>query len=354
MPQCKECCCDLRDNYSRTVGRPSKYCSEECKASSRRRASAASKKRPKQFVCEKCGKSFTACLKRAFCSKECRYSPDSSGTQAECMRCGTSFKRKAAGQRFCSYACGRRRPKVYYCKNCGEKYTVKNRSRNAFKFCSRECAFEARRLKKSAAIRPIEVTKAIAKWFLSWGEDVWPRTGECALCKSAVTRRNGDDRVADLCNACHKPVRLCADCCGQAEKYSPFCLECTQRRMRASRRSARKSRRRKNGHEGTHRRRCRKYGAPYTPVKKSDVFSRDKWRCKLCGVKLLRKHETILGTNTPHPRCPTIDHIVPLCHGADSPGHCIENLQACCWECNTLKSAEDNDSFAASLATRVH
>jgi 5-methylcytosine-specific restriction endonuclease McrA len=87
-------------------------------------------------------------------------------------------------------------------------------------------------------------------------------------------------------------------------------------------------------------------------VTRSAVMDRDGWECQLCGSPLLESFCKIPGTNTPHPRSPTIDHIIPLSHGAASPGHVFDNCQAACWQCNCQRGAESVDSFARRKATR--
>ena len=110
----------------------------------------------------------------------------------------------------------------------------------------------------------------------------------------------------------------------------------------------------KHGNDCTFRQRCKKYGCPYTKVSKQAVMERDDWKCRLCGHKLLDKFTTVIGTRTPHPRSPTIDHVVPLSFGPSSPGHVFDNCQAACWKCNCERGTEDADSFAARKATQLH
>lgn len=82
-------------------------------------------------------------------------------------------------------------------------------------------------------------------------------------------------------------------------------------------------------------------------------MNRDKWKCQLCGDNLLDRYTTIMGTRTPHPRSPTIDHIVPLSFGPTSPGHVFDNCQAACFECNSHRGTKSIDSFVPRNATAV-
>lgn len=95
------------------------------------------------------------------------------------------------------------------------------------------------------------------------------------------------------------------------------------------------------------------YSVPYTKVSKVAVMERDGWRCVFCGTRLLNKYTTLLGSRTPHPRSPTIDHIVPLSFGPGTPGHVFDNCQAACWACNCERGTEDVDSFAARKAAAI-
>jgi 5-methylcytosine-specific restriction protein A len=55
------------------------------------------------------------------------------------------------------------------------------------------------------------------------------------------------------------------------------------------------------------------------------VIERARGRCTYCGRRV--KPENFV-----------IDHIHPVCAGGRSV---LQNLAACCWECNTAKGAED-------------
>jgi hypothetical protein len=74
--------------------------------------------------------------------------------------------------------------------------------------------------------------------------------------------------------------------------------------------------------------------ALYSPVGdgiRTRIFCRDSFLCKLCGSRTLRSKKV------PHPRAPTIDHIIPRSLGGSNAE---TNLQTACFECNSLKSAK--------------
>jgi hypothetical protein len=310
-------------------------------------------KQPKQTTCGRCGELFLTEHGRRFCSKRCQYDGRGEivGDARPCSRCGKPFKGKPS-QKFCSRACAHT-PTIYTCLCCESPFKRKiykggNYSRQT-KYCSRECAFEARRRKLPAAQRPLEVAGRIAGWFLSWGDDAWPVITRCRDCGRKLRTARQDECVRTACQACSAPPRRCAKCGCAASKYSPYCEPCAEQSRSEARRRARKKRRWKCNV----RKRCRRYGAPYTPVSRKKILDRDKWKCQICGVKLLPRFTKMLGTGSPHPRCPTVDHIIPICLGKASPGHVGSNLQAACWECNCLKSDKPLHSFVPRYTTSL-
>jgi 5-methylcytosine-specific restriction endonuclease McrA len=77
------------------------------------------------------------------------------------------------------------------------------------------------------------------------------------------------------------------------------------------------------------RKRARRAGVQYQPINRTKLFTRDGWRCQICGVKtpkaLRGKHED---------RSPELDHRVPLALGG---AHTWENIQLACRKCNGAK-----------------
>lgn len=77
-------------------------------------------------------------------------------------------------------------------------------------------------------------------------------------------------------------------------------------------------------------RRARKLDAFIEYVDRQQVFEHDGYRCHLCRRKTLRTKQV------PHPRAPTIDHIVPLSRGGK---HEYVNCRTACFLCNAQKNA---------------
>lgn len=343
--------------------RPRKYCSPKCL----RRSSKPAKS--KQFECKRCGVQFASTYRKDYCNKRCRW-PRQVGDTAACAVCRGPFQTLRRGHKFCSDTCrdeairqlgartaerNRARAKRYCCQNCGRQFVPKNKSRCAYKFCSRDCAFEARRLKKQCAKRPIYAYRAMASWFLAWGDDQWPRISLCECGCSFVSQASDVSEQHSSCTRCrNKKHKMCPDCGGSLSHGRWLCTPCAAVRKKASRRKQKREHRMKHGNDCTFRQRCKKYGCPYTKVSKQAVMERDDWKCRLCGHKLLDKFTTVMDTRTPHPRSPTIDHVVPLSFGPSSPGHVFDNCQAACWQCNCERGTEAADSFAARKATQLH
>jgi len=76
------------------------------------------------------------------------------------------------------------------------------------------------------------------------------------------------------------------------------------------------------------RRRAVKRLAFVAPVYRTRIFKRDKWTCQLCGKKVKR------DAVAPHPRSPSLDHILPLSLGGT---HEPANVQLACFLCNSIK-----------------
>lgn len=76
------------------------------------------------------------------------------------------------------------------------------------------------------------------------------------------------------------------------------------------------------------RRRASLRGATVERFDDTEIFMRDNWRCGICG------NPTNRTAKVPHPKAPTIDHLIPLAVGGD---HVRTNVQCACFLCNSLK-----------------
>lgn len=322
------------------------YCSDKC----RHPGKYAAQK------CDRCGVEFHSRYKRRFCSRRCQYNGAGQkfGDDKKCEGCGRAFRPKKRIARFCSKKCAKPARK-FKCLNCGVEFAKKRYKSGAYscqyKYCGRPCAFEARRLKKPCAVRPLDLAAKLQKWFFSWGDDVWPQERKCSDCGVIILLRSEADVGKTKCRDCKAGVTRACIGCGSLDlrPYYKRCVACWATNSRRVKQSLRRNRRAKHGHESTIRARCRKHGAIYTPVSKSLIYRRDGWQCQLCLEPLLPKYTTIAvnGGFTVHDRSPTIDHVFPLSMGAASPGHVPHNVVACCHACNSKKSASDPTGWAS-------
>lgn len=336
----------------RGLGNVRLYCSPECK----RRVAAARERARCVRACVRCGATFRGSAGKQFCSDSCRW-PERPPIQ--CVACGVEIKSPQLGQRCCSKACvgkltaerNKARGKRFTCLNCNRLYHPKNRSRCSFKYCSRDCAFEARRLKKPCAARPLELGAKLAAWFLAWGGDYFPHVYKCCECGAALRHRKDAPRLEKCLSCRSRKDRVCVDC-GSPELAVPLarrCELCRRRAKDAAKKRGKKKGRRVHGSDSI-RSRCRRHNAPYTPVSRKKILDRDDWMCQLCGMRLLPRY-TRLTDGGVHGLSPTIDHIIPLARGPDGPGHVESNCQAACFGCNAEKRDTDPDSFAVHKAT---
>lgn len=78
------------------------------------------------------------------------------------------------------------------------------------------------------------------------------------------------------------------------------------------------------------RRRAQKLDAASDPYTRTEIFERDGWCCRICGEMIDRR------TKWPHPRSPTVDHIIPLSRGGTD---LRTNVQTAHARCNLRKHA---------------
>ncbi len=84
------------------------------------------------------------------------------------------------------------------------------------------------------------------------------------------------------------------------------------------------------------KRRAQKSKVVCEPVCRWKIYKRDKFKCYICGVKVLP------GASNSNYRQATLDHVVPLQLG----GHHAEyNLRCCCKRCNSKKGGRRLSEF---------
>jgi 5-methylcytosine-specific restriction endonuclease McrA len=80
-----------------------------------------------------------------------------------------------------------------------------------------------------------------------------------------------------------------------------------------------------------HRARAKKYGSFYIHFDVRLIYQRDGYKCKMCGVKVVKGHN---NRGEYRKNLASIDHIIPLSMGGP---HSPENCQTLCVECNSKK-----------------
>lgn len=209
------------------------------------------------------------------------------------------------------------------CKACGKTYYPKTKHRVTF--CSRGCAHQWQRVealaRSPAAVVTYRRTCTICEARFSTSKkarlrcrkcrkkanpDYSPVKGsarQCRLCGSSFIAMSGDAFSSSM--YCSKP---CKNAWARTQPWYKEMQRAAKARRRAARRGAKVS-----GH-----------------FKPADIFERDGWRCKNCGVRTPKKLRGSYLSNAPE-----LDHIVPISKGGE---HSRVNVQCLCRKCNSSKS----------------
>jgi hypothetical protein len=235
---------------------------------------------------------------------------------------------------------------VRKCEECGKEFRRKRkvapdgRIVDGARFCSKACYGKSRsRRSRERSAMPAAVAGRLAghlaEWFGSWERQriIRPAVHSCGRCGRRSQRKSS---------------RFCSDEC-QFPEGMIACSSCGSETLGRVGRSGRcseckRKERKRHKKSGSHRKRCRSKGLPHDPrVTLSRVRQRDRGRCRACGCLTLEvytfRHSPLFGETEADPRSPTIDHIVPLKHPANTRhGHTMDNTQLLCWVCNSGKS----------------
>lgn len=220
-------------------------------------------------------------------------------------------------------------PPAVECQGCGERFRPKQRRYSTY--CSRRCAyrhqFQWDAQMASGNFRSSPLTIKACK---TCGGQFIARPTSRLYCSETCSYRT-------LIAA---PSEHTCDDCGLSfvsdwgDKRTRFCSQ------KCGKRYVRRQRRRRHGHRNKHRRRARAAGVEHEPISRRKVLERDDWRCGICGGRISKT------VKYPHPRSPSLDHIVPIAKGGP---HLYRNVQAAHFKCNTLKS----DGVAATDQLRL-
>lgn len=249
-----------------------------------------------------------------------------------CAVCGESFPLTKSWRKYCSAKCGRKGAPsaamvTVTCCICGTSVQrMKRHATDRDTICSETCSTELKRRNLTGRVVPPRRSDLPAdhpaRWILGqWSSPL--RYYECIDCGGLACY---DERQAwaSRCARCRyrQPARFVSCTCSHCG--CPFIAD-----KQAFVSHFRFCSRRCGARNAEARRRARKRDAFVENVVRSYIFERDGYCCQICGKKLA------MTKVAPHPKAPTLDHIVPLAQGGT---HERSNVQAAHFICNALKS----------------
>ena len=259
------------------------------------------------------------------------------------------------------------------CKHCGSEFIQKSINHN---YCSDECRSEVKKERDRERAKRPEIKQrnlqSVKKFYLEnpnlrsekYFENKYPNyvyselsdldkeilklqhksckvfiihCKECGIHKVVKFEHKHRNRVNYFCEKCIKGKRMIGwkhpfknKFCGKCGKQfngkgcAIYCSNCKDELKRIQKRTYRKF----IGRD--FKTRCKKLKLEYQHINVFKVFSRDKWRCQLCGIKTPKR---LRGKNVFN--SPELDHIIPLSKGGS---HLPHNVQCLCRRCNNKKS----------------
>lgn len=199
--------------------------------------------------------------------------------------------RKAEARGWCKkhynhYRYPDRHKRVRDCQTCGTTYTT---GRADGRFCCYPC------------------------------RDAWRRSAEGDLGRFSASRR---DRILTRLAVAARGTA------GTAVFVEGPCADCGKRTVRTFNSTSRHCSTvcKQRGHSRQRRRWIAE--ATVEPVNALPIYKRDRWRCQIC------KRKVRTDVVWPHPRFPTLDHVVPVSQGGS---HTAANLRLACFRCNTAR-----------------
>lgn len=213
-------------------------------------------------------------------------------TPIECPQCARTFTPGRTTQTYCTKACSREASRRYAtCPDCGKRLGCYRSER-----CT-PCAMRRRNGWQGG------------RELVHLAGDI-PPLPKKRKPRAPKARRNERVWYSGMCAHCGK---------GYADIYwrSTCSAECSEQHAKAVR------------NEAKLRRRALMRDAYISPVNRRQLFERDNWTCQIC-------HEPVERDKVvPHPKAPTIDHVIPLARGGT---HEMANAQCADFLCNATKS----------------
>lgn len=256
------------------------------------------------------------------------------GHDAVCLVCAKPFRsvRKSSGTwtQTCSRACGmdhrygagrtrqRSRAGERLCEVCGREYTP---SYGEQRTCSRACGTKINRYNQRGSAKK-----------------VWPsfliHLYQCTQCGAWFTARHKRGTCSPACEREVNRLRSLAynkTRPGYKGRAAAPCLTCGEGSYPYPRRNCASCKRKiisQRKRRDKRRRRALTLGVATEPYTLAQIAERDHHRCALC-------HKRVAMTQVvPHPKAPTIDHLLPLACGGDDTR---ANVALAHFSCNVYK-----------------
>lgn len=256
-----------------------------------------------------------------------------------CFECGEEFTPKIATSKYCSKPCAvkvKKRNELgkigkATCVTCGSEFQPKSQAdpkQGRFnKYCSTKCRTahpDWKNVKRQKAAQYL-TKKPFSNVFFPdckvCGKLFTASLSKTMLCSTPCRAEWG--RIKAYQNDSKGFVSENFNCqeCGKAfaTKYGVkrrmFCSEkCSSRNVKRA---------------GRHARRARLKQVEVERISPIIIFTRDKWTCRICGIKTPKKLQGLSVDNAP-----SLDHIIPVAKGGS---HTYANLQCACRRCNSYK-----------------
>jgi Restriction endonuclease len=224
-----------------------------------------------------------------------------------CKGCGAGFTARSRRAAYCSDRCGAKARGTAACARCGGPVWKTGGSRPAGEAVCKPC-----RKASPVPYKPPLVTTSCAVCKVDFEQ---PRKGYRRRTCSPRCQRAAQQRVA----------HPCADCGAEIPSTRKRCDDCRDAVLREH-------------YQGKNRRRrAVKRQADTEPYTLAEIAERDRYRCQLCRRKVN------MQLKSPHPRSPSIDHVIPIVEGG---GDVRANVQLAHRGCNSSKGARGSQQLA--------
>lgn len=201
---------------------------------------------------------------------------------------------------------------IYKCKYCGEDYHPKEKDRKTY--CSRECAFAD----KAAPVKSTESPVCIVCGGIFEGRQ------NARYCSDDCRKSRARERAKISYKPVESTTKICKHCgldFTAKTRGQIYCRDCNSTKRKEA----------KKMHKGG-----------VSKAKRNRIYERDNYTCQLCGEPLRMDKLNTLGTPRPHPKSPTVDHIIPISVAKLANWESIDinsedNLRAAHYSCNSAR-----------------